>query len=781
MNSHARNLCHRPRQPLIALAVAAALCPGSQVFAQALEEIVVTATKREELLSDVAETINVVTSERLEQFNIYNFSEVQSLTPGLTMQEPDPRTQSISLRGLPYDPDSNTAPTVVTYWNGLQVRSNVVFNQLYDIRQIEVLLGPQGTLQGQTSPSGAIQVVTQRADQDGIHGNVRQTIGDHRTWITDAAVNLPLIEDKLAMRVAGFYAENDLYGTKSTANGRTASNRSRAGRLNLFFTPVDQFDASLTYEYLERATDGLEIVEGMDALGNGHPPKLSAFDRRSVQLGASDINNRNELVNLTANWLLDDHTLTLVSGYQNIMTYAMRDRDVGNAYPSAALDQYVRSDFEIWSHELRLASNRDGPWEYLVGAYYYDSINMTVNRNTSVRTFHYAPGSQPPTPDLIMQTESRIPILNRTLAVFTDHIFHLSDATRLQAGLRWQRQKAFQKVDTYALDVPGVPSGTFLQSSIPRDQQSGRERAVTGSLKLSHDLDDEWTVYASYGRSFRMSGAGVTPDERVRADLMLYDKEKSDSLELGVKSELAEGRYRLNAAVYYQKFKDFQNRSKATFLDLNGDGFLDTAITGGLVYNADAIIRGAEVELDALFTDQWRGYLAASYTDAKLDGARAHCGGLGDAADPGSQARTCSSSGRIGPEPNWSFTASSEYSLPGFVGGNDAFVRGLYKFTGARYDDFAPVNPLLYRRNALGSYGVWDLYVGVRAPDRQWEISVWSKNLFDKKAKTRLGPLQVQSASNLSGGSNELATGFSTVSIIPERTVGLTAQYRFEL
>lgn len=288
-------------------------------------------------------------------------------------------------------------------------------------------------------------------------------------------------------------------------------------------------------------------------------------------------------------------------------------------------------------------------------------------------------------------------------------------------------------------------------------------------------------MYASYGRSFRMSGAGVTPDERVRADLMLYDKEKSDSLELGVKSELAEGRYRLNAAVYYQKFKDFQNRSKATFLDLNGDGFLDTAITGGLVYNADAIIRGAEVELDALFTDQWRGYLAASYTDAKLDGARAPCGGLGDAADPGSQARTCSSSGRIGPEPNWSFTASSEYSLPGFVGGNDAFVRGLYKFTGARYDDFAPVNPLLYRRNALGSYGVWDLYVGVRAPDRQWEISVWSKNLFDKKAKTRLGPPQVQSASNLSGGSSELATGFSTVSIIPERTVGLTAQYRFEL
>lgn len=782
MNSQIRTCGYRPRQHLLAAAVAAALVPGGQAIAQGIEEVVVTATKRQELLSDVAETINVVTSERLQQFNIYSFSDIEALTPGLTMSEPDPRTQSISLRGLPFDPDSNTAPTVVTYWNGIPVRSNVAFNQLFDIRQIEVLRGPQGTLQGQTSPSGAIQIVTQQADSHGVHGNIRQTVGNHNTWITDAAINLPLVEDRLAMRVAGVYSENDLYGSKSIVNGLSASSRTRAGRVNFFFTPVDEFDASLTYEHLERYTDGLETVEGVNALpGTNNPPRLSGFDRYSLQLGASDISNRNQLANLTANWYLGDHTLTLVSGYQNNVNYSLRDRDVGNIFPNTALDQYVRADFEVWSHELRLAGDVNERWNYLVGMYYYDSESWTVNRNASVRTFNYQPG-MPPTPGLIMRTESRIPIHDETIAVFTDHVFRLTDQTRLQAGLRWQRNKVTRKVDTYALDVPSIPPGTHLQSSIPKDRQGAEKKAVTGSLKLSQDLSEEWTAYASYGRSFRMGGATITPDPQVSADLLIYDEEKSDSLELGVKGELAEGRYRLNAAVFYQKFKDFQNRSKATFLDLTGDGFLDTAITGGLNYNADAIVRGAEVELNALFTDQWTGYFAASYTDAKLDGAKAPCGNLGDAADPGSQARTCSSSGRIGPEPNWSFTASSEYTLPGYVGGNDAFVRGLYKFTGSRHDDFAAINPLLYDGYSLGSYGTWDLYFGVRAPDRQWEISVWTKNLFDKKARTRLGPPLVQAGTNTNlspPSSEELNSGYSTVSVIPERTFGLTAQYRF--
>lgn len=751
-----------------ALAATSGVAADTQQSKAVLEEVVVTATKRQVLLTDVAETINVVTSERLENFNIYSFSDVQALTPGLTMQEPDPRTQSVSLRGLPFDPDSNTSATVVTYWNGIQVRSNVAFNQLFDIRQIEVLRGPQGTLQGQTSPSGAIQIVTQQADSESVHGNIRQTFADNSASITDVALNMPLIEGKLGLRVAGVYNDNELYGLKSVANGRNATSLTRAGRFNLYFTPTEAFDASLTYEYLERFTDGLEYVEGIDALNNGHPPTLSAYDRRSVQLGSSDIGNRNQLVNLTANWHLADHTLTLVSGYQNNLNSSLRDRDVGNVFPTVALDQYVGANFEVWSHELRLANNDSGPWKYIVGLYYYDSTSYTVNQNASARG-GVLPGT-PPTPALVMHTESRIPILSETYAAFTDHMFDLTDSSRLQVGLRWQKNKAFQQVNTYALEVPGVPPGTLIQSSIPKDMQADEKNALTGTLKFAHDLNDEWTVYASYGRSHRMGGATITPDDRVTADLLIYGEEKSDSLEIGFKSDLGGGRYRVNGAVYYQKFDDFQNRSKATFLDLDGDGELETAISGGLNYNADAVVRGAELEMNALLTDNWHGYAAVSYTDAKLDGAAVPCGSLGDAADPGSQARTCSSDGRIGPEPNWSFTASTEYTLPGLIGGTDGFIRALYKFNGSRHDDFAALNTYLYDEYALGSYGIWDLYLGVRAPDRKWEVSLWSKNLFDKEAKTRLGTPQVQLG---------LDSGFSTVSVIPERTIGVTARYNF--
>lgn len=773
------------RLSALAAAVAGGVMSHASAQSLVLEEVVVTATKRQEFLTDVAETVNVVSGDRLQQFNIHSFEDIQSLTPGLTMQQPDPRNQSISLRGVPFDPDSNTSPTVVVYWNGMVVRGNVAFNQLFDIKRIEVLRGPQGSLQGQTSPSGSIQILTQQANPDALEGSVRQTFADNDAGVTDVALSVPLVEGKLGMRLAGVYSDSELFGLKSIGNGRRATSLTRAGRVNFYFTPADTFDASLTYEYLERFTDGLQAVEGFDTLGNGHPT-LNAYDRMSLQEGASEIKNRNELVNLTANWAIADHTLTLVSGYQSNLNDANRDLDLGNIFAGASQDQLVNSDFEIWSHELRLANNDPGFWEYLVGLYYFDSSAFTLNRNTNAPTFLYMNGVLAPTlvPSVgAVHTESRVPVDAESYAIFTDHKFYLTDATRLQVGLRWQKNKGFQKVDTFAISVPGFNPGDFLVSSIPKDDQNSEGNAVTGTLRLSHDLNEAWTVYTSYGRSHRGGGATISPTQGVDGSLLVYDEEESDSLEVGFKSSLANGRYQLSGAVYYQKFDDFQNRSGGLFLDLDGNGFLDTPILGGLNYNADAIVQGAELEFNAAITEYWRGYAAVSYNDAKFDGATVPCGALGEPADPGSQARTCQSNGRVGPEPNWSFSASSEYTVPGIVDGMDGFVRALYKFTGSRHDDFSAVNTNLYDGYELGSYGVWDLYLGLRSQDGAWEVSLWSKNLFNKEAKIDLGAPEVNSGRNFIGGapgvSQILNSGYSTVSVIPERTIGMTAQYRF--
>ncbi|MDY0007504.1 MAG: TonB-dependent receptor [Spongiibacteraceae bacterium] len=779
------------RATAMATAVAAGLGLSAQVFAQGLvlEEIVVTATKKQEVLSDVAETVNVVTGEKLDQFKVFTFEDVQTLTPGLTLRFIDPRNPAISMRGVPYDPDSNATEAVVTYWNGIPVRANVAFNQLFDIERIEVLRGPQGSLQGETSPSGSIQIHTKKGNPDVMEGQVRQTLDNNDGSVTDFGVSVPLIEGKLGMRVAGAYSDNELYGLKSVSNGKKASTDTRAGRLNLYWLPTDGLDASLTYEYLERDTDVLEAMEGSDQLGTGNPT-LGRYDRTSLQDGSANVFMRNELVTLDVNYEIGEHTLTSLTGYQGIKNTALRDLDLGNIFPGLDRDQFVDSRFEIWTQELRLTNNNPDFWEYLIGAFYNHSESYTVNNNHDYRGFTYTPGT-PPTPGgfgnpalLDSYTESLVQINRESYGLFADNKFYLTEDTTLQVGVRAQKVRQYRAVDTYAqrpLVTPGftIPAGTYLAQGIPSNLQDVTSYAWTGTLKLLYDLNQDTTVYGSYGRGYRPGGATVSPTQNIDADLLIYDEENSDSIELGFKSVLDNGRYQVNGAIYYQMFNNFINRSANLFLDIDKNGTLETPILGGLNYNADAIVRGAELEGTALLTENWLVFAGISYNDAKFDGAKVPCGDNGDAADPGSQKRSCSADGRLGPEPNWSVNLSSEYTFYDTIAGADAYIRGQYRYTDTRADDFAAVNSNLYDGYQLGGYGVWDLYLGLRAPDTQWELTLWAKNLFDKEARTDIGYEEVNNGTNFAGGPSPLESGYSTVSVIPERTFGITGTYRF--
>ena len=819
-----------------------------------LEEVIVTATKKDETLADLAETVNVVTGDKLKAFNITSFEDVQNMTPGLTLKTQDARNQSISLRGIPYDPDSSTPGTVISYINGIAVRSNVAFSQLYDLERIEILRGPQGTLQGETSPSGSIQIYTKKANPDAVEGELRQIFDDNDGSVSEFAASMPIIEGVLAVRVAGVYQDSEQYGLE-TANGKTATTDTRSGRFNVHWLPSDTLDISFTYQYTEKNTDGLEAVEGSDAYssssawsgaGNSGPlgtgnPTLGSYDRVSLQVGNSDVIQRNNVYNFSADWEVAEHTLTFLGGYQNNKNFSDRDLDRGNIFPTADRDQLVDTDFEISTAEFRFTNNDADFWEYVGGIYYTRSESFTDNSNKTIAGFTAIPGAvapllgdaltiyQPatfppgfdptgplgpvlgPSPDkLLVNSFSQIPVENERFAIFADNKFFLTDRTTLQAGLRWQTNNYFSKIDTIAKDSailiagnpapPGLnpgnlyqlPAGTAFPAGIPKEDQKNTAESVTGSIKLSHDVNDALTVYGSYGRGYREGGFTISPTQGVDSDVLKYDEETSDSFELGFKSRLENGRYQINGALYYQKFTDYIGRAKNIALDLpdtNGiqDGVLDTGILGGVNFNADAIIQGAELEFTGLLNANWLMSAAASYNDAKYDGAEVPCGSVGDMADSGSQLATCTSDGRIGVEPNWSVNLSSEYTLPELMSGIDGYVRSLYRFTDNRDDDFAAVNANLYDKYHLGGYGIWDLYFGVRAADNQWDINIWAKNLFDKQAKTDIGYEESNAGFNFaalatpSRGGDTLSSGYNVVSVIPERTIGISATYRFGL
>lgn len=754
-----------------------------------LEEVIVTATKKERSVAEVPATVNVVTGEQLTEFKIFQFEDVEKLSPGLELSAVSERNWSVTLRGAPFDPDSSAAATVVTYWNEIPILPNVAFQQLFDIQRIEVLRGTQGTLQGETSPSGSIQIHTGRADVDTTNGYLRQTVIDDGGAVSEFAVGTPLIDGKVGARVSGVL-NKDLMEAESVISGEESSSRTKAGRINLFAIPTSALDVSLTYEYLEKDADALTTMEGSTELTNGNPP-LDTFDRHSLQDGRTQLFQRHELVNLTANYEFAGHTLTLVSGYQDIIQTSKQDLDAGNIFPDEVYGQTVWTNYERFNHELRLTNNDPGFWEYLVGLYYNDNDTGTVVHQRDMAIFTYAPGAVGPQPGAPgfeelgdVQTRTVVPVATESIAAFFNNDFHFTDALTVTAGIRWQDNKQTRSLTTFAREDINfgaftVPEGTVL-ASLPERFEESTDEAVTGVVKVAYDLTSELMIYGSYGRSFRPGGVIIEPNPAVDPELVVYDEETSDNLEIGFKQASDDGRYQLTGAVYYQKFDGFINRATLPPADLDGDGTMESNLAG-INFNADAVIRGAELEGRVLLTPNWQVFASASYNDAKYDGAAVPCGDVGDQSDPNSQIRTCRSDGRLGRSPLWNAAITSEYTFPGLVFGSDAYIRALYRYTGERVDDFASVNAALYDEFRLDDYGVWDLYLGVISPDGNWEISAWVTNLTDEEARLSIGAEAVDSGVNtVSGNSETLQSGYSGVRVIPGRLVGVTGTWRFE-
>jgi iron complex outermembrane receptor protein len=168
-----------------------------------MQEVVITASKRRESIQSVAMSVDAVTAAALQKMNVNQFADVEKLSPGLVLDPADGRGQNVSLRGVAFDPDTGASPTVQVYWNETPIATSDAFRSIFDIGRIEVLRGPQGTLRGQTSPAGAITVATQLPNVDAVEGMIGQTWGTHALWNTQAAINVPLIKGKLAVRVAG--------------------------------------------------------------------------------------------------------------------------------------------------------------------------------------------------------------------------------------------------------------------------------------------------------------------------------------------------------------------------------------------------------------------------------------------------------------------------------------------------------------------------------------------------------------------------------------------------
>jgi iron complex outermembrane receptor protein len=756
-----------------AIASALAVVAAPSMAQGVLEEVIVTAQKRAENVQDIAATVNVVSGENIDRFAAFDFNALQQQTAGLTLSSPNARNNTIALRGVSVDPESGVSAAVDVYWNDAVVRPDVVFTQMYDLERVEILRGPQGTLQGRTSPGGAINVITTRANVDEAEGYVQVSAADNEGLNTQVAYGAPLIEGKLGVRIAGAYDTNNGTDVENISTGFDDQEfETKSGRLSAVWDVTDTFSAEVIYQYLDQDKDDPKAMQGVDSLG--FRPTLQADDRKALGPTNDTADLNFDVVNLIMDWEVLGHELTGIVAYQDSTKKAQTETDRANSLPyfpsDAPSDQNSKTDTEATSYELRAASSGNDFWDYMAGIYYQDQNTDTKFLANTVRTDFLGAG---------FLTESVLPVYANNFALFTFNTFYLTEALQLEFGLRWTDYDNYRRADVFYGGINWTPdtldpdvADALIAPRFPINgitDANSNEDAWTGSLTLRWDWTDEISLYGSYNRGYRPGGISIVPTPNIQflpggEDDLLYDKEESDAFELGFKSRLLEGRATLNGALYYQTFDGYQGFVRGNQV-LNEAG-TPVDLVGGLVFNGDANIWGVEFEGQILLTETWSAGGAMSYSKGEWDGASQPCNDRQGDEVIGS----CDIDGDpLGGEPEWSLSLNSEYYYP--LDSTELYVRGLFKYTDDRINTDASAGLYNVSRD-FESYQTVDLFAGWRSSNYTWDVSVWAKNVTDEDEITfQQGPDQYDIAT--SGGS------YTQTNILRERTIGATARYNF--
>jgi len=729
----------------LAAAITATLFGSAHLSADGLvlEEVVVTAQKRAENLQDIAASITAVSSAALDDNGITNFTDATKMIPGLNMTQTNATNTQVSLRGVTYDRQSAANEAVDVYWNGAVYRASAMFTSMFDVERIEVLRGPQGTLQGKTSPAGAILMHTKRPSFDAVEGQVKASVSDDGTSIGELGFNLP-VSETLAVRLAGIYNSNEGKGNTNVNTGTQDDTDVTGGRITVAYEPSDNFSAVLTSEYVENS-----ILETFQVVGSGAHGDIDLGDNLGVTVRPHTVEVQTEISTLELNFdEVGAHTITSVTSYNSTEMSELNDLDVGDVVAGEFWSSDVEQDVYTFSQELRIDRNDDSWWQYTAGIYYSktnthilnyaDAAASSANRNNDLGGSLYL--------DLTIELEE--------FGYFTHNRIELNEKSELQVGLRYSRIRR-DDISTMTVPLPPIFGGDYVQPLTTNPD--GVDDAFTGGIKYIYNINDDLMAYTSLDASYRPSGSGVNPRIVANASRLSFNEENTLAFEMGFKSTLFEGRMQLNGALYQQHFNEYQNFFQEIEMYEPRGPFVDP-----LVGNNDAIATGVELEAVGLITEDWRATAAVSYNDFKFsDGEVGYCNGSTPPASTEEFVNTCDLSGqRVGDSPNWSLSMSSEYNIP--LETVDVFIRGLYKFNGDRQSP-----SIAGAAGGNGSYSILDLFTGVRSKDQLWEVSLWAKNVLDKQAETKKFTME--------------SSGYREVAVEAERSLGASLRYNFSL
>ncbi len=710
------------------LVSAGAMAQSADTFE--LEEILVTATKRgAKSVQDVPIAIQALNGSDLKAAGATEFIDIAGKVPSLQFEDLGPGDKKYIIRGV----NSSGASTVGVYYDeGILTASNAEDGggrnadiRLYDLERVEVLKGPQGTLYGASSMSGTIRFVTNKPKGDLVEGYVSGELSTTKKGGTNyninGMVNLPIVENKLAMRTVAWLEDQsgfiDATRIPSGALEDVNTNETYGLRTHLRMWATDELTLTASGTYQKTDSDGSSryTPAGTMSFGdadNGFAP-VAGGDLINTDLTQSLWKEDLYTLGLTGEYVGETGTLTATTNYyKRNIDFAFDSSPIlfffGVPIPGVTLQPQERS---IWSSELRYASSLEGPFNFVVGGFYGEErqdfeVQVIATDDDGLPKSAFSERNEDDaligSGDTFFGRVSDYSLTQK--AVFGELTYDVSDQFQLLVGARYY-DSTRNSSDRTTHPFAGF-SDDFVRDAVAQETS---ENKTTFKFNASYRPTDDLLFYATAAQGFRVGGVNRPS---ISSEIQLLPSYNSDSLwnyELGMKSTLADGRVNFNASVYSLRWTDMQVLSR----DATGAfTFLTNA--------GKAKVDGVEVELAAQLSSKFEMSLGMSYQSAKL---------TEDAPDLGDPDSRALDGQRMPNVPKFQGSASATYRTP-VTDSFELVIRGDLSWRSSANTEFNPNNPLDVE---LDSYALMNVRVGVENED--WNVSLFAKNLFDTRAQ----------------------------------------------
>ena len=686
------------------------MAQNQQARGLTIEEVIVTARKRAESQQNVPIAVSAYDENFIEQSFTAELQEFDKYAPNVELgrMQFGGGAMTASIRGVSFgDLERTFEPAVGVSIDGVFLGTNTgAMIDIIDLESIEILRGPQGTLFGRNTMGGTINIRRTRPTGE-FGGKLAVTAGSYNKRDVKAIFNAPLVKDILALKIGLFSLNGDSH-TKNIASGsRDGGIDKQAATMSLLWTAGDSFEAQLTLDYMDDDSEypGIVNLSGpgnlvCDAgLGCANTSfdlaRASGFDLSfSSQPFLATAETTTAILQMT--WDSDDYTVTSITSYNDVEDDLTAEvtglQDVAPGVPGIFVSR--QQTYNQHSQEFNVISNFAGPFNFVTGLYYFHA-EYRMNPQTA----------------LFAGTLAARVFAGQKLdayALFAETYFDIGDATRLTLGGRFTVEEKEFSIRTLQFSCPQATSSSAVCRN-PREDWS----EFTPRIGIDHRFNDDVMAYFLYSSGFR-SGGFSGRAARFEA-IGPYEPETLDNFEMGVKSDIVDGKLRINAALFRMKYENKQEEVLTTF-ELS----TSTAVQNA----ASATIDGLELEVQALLTDAFMLRFSGGYLDSGYD--KFEAGGVDLRANKNY---------RYAPETTLSLGGDYSFRIPVLSGDF------LFGFNAKYTDEFTTSperDPLGLGRDIIDDYTTFDAslsYTGHFGNDKTFSASLFVNDAFNGEGR----------------------------------------------